>query len=53
MYTSRHNRSDSSSSSKKLKNISQELKSLQLWRQQEIIQKEKEKIERDAHLVIF
>jgi len=50
MYTSYHSRSDSSSSPKQLKNISQELKSLQLWRQQKIIQIEKEKIERDAHL---
>ena len=53
MYTSHHNRSDSSSSSKQLKNISQELNSLQLWRQQEVIQKEKEKIERDIRLAIL
>jgi len=53
MYTSHHSRSDSSSSSKQLKNVSQELKLLQLWKQQEIIQKDKEKIERDAHLAIL
>ena len=53
MYTSHHCRSESSSSTKKLKNISQELKSLKLWRQQEVIQKEKKKIERDVCLSIL
>jgi len=43
LYTSHHSRSDSSSPSKQLKNISQELKSLQLWRQQEVIQQEKKR----------
>jgi len=51
MYTSHHSRSDLSSSSKQLKNISQELKSLQLWRQQEVIQKEK--TERDTRFAIL
>jgi len=53
MFTSYHSRSDSSSTSKQLKNNSQELKSLQLWRQQEVIQQEKEKIERDIYLAIL
>jgi len=36
-----------------LTQLAQELKSLKIWRKQEAILKEKEKIERDAHLAIL
>ena len=53
IYTYHRSRSDSSSLPKQLKNISQELKSLKLWRQQEVIPQENEKIERDICLAIL
>jgi len=36
-----------------LNHLAQELKSLKIWRKQEAILKEKEKIERETHLAIL
>jgi len=52
-HSSHHSGSDSISFRKLLKQIFQDLQSLQLWRQQDVLQKEKERIEREAHLVVL
>nr|KYP51596.1 hypothetical protein KK1_026624 [Cajanus cajan] len=51
---SKHSQSGSDSSSPKtISHIAQELRALKIWKKQEVFAKEKERIEREAHLAIL